>query len=68
VNDEILRRVVGEFTAMPGLRLTEPQARRLWCLDDASCAAVLAVLVDAGFLVRTDTGAFMRMDYKSVAA
>jgi hypothetical protein len=60
-NDEVLRRVQGEFMEMPGLRLTEPQARRLWGLDEASCRALLRALVDAKFLFRTDNGAFMRL-------
>ena len=59
--DEMLRRVQGEFMEMPGLRLTEPQARRLWGLDEASCRTLLRVLVDAKFLLRTDNGAFMRL-------
>jgi hypothetical protein len=45
---------------MPGLRLTEPQARRLWSLDPTRCRAVLGALVDAGFLMQTRDGAFMR--------
>lgn len=61
--DEVLRRVQGEFLEMPGLRLTEPQARRLWGLDAASCAALLSTLVDANFLFRTRDGAFMRVDH-----
>ena len=60
--DEVLRRVKGEFLEMPGLRLPEPQARRLWGLDEASCGALLAALVDAKFLFRTQSGAFMRVD------
>ena len=52
-NDEVLRRVQGEFMEMPGLRLTEAQARRLWGLDEASCDALLGALVDAKFLFRT---------------
>jgi hypothetical protein len=47
---------------MPGLRLTEAQARRLWNLDQASCAALLGALVDAKFLFKTRDGAFMRID------
>jgi hypothetical protein len=47
---------------MPGLRLTEAQARRLWGLDEASCAALLRALVDAQFLFRTHNGAFMRVE------
>jgi hypothetical protein len=61
--DEVLRRVQGEFLEMPGLRLTEAQARRLWGLDAASCGALLGTLVDAKFLFRTRDGAFMRVEH-----
>ncbi len=60
--DETLRRVQGEFLEMPGLRLTPPQARRLWGLDAAACDALLGTLVEANFLFRTRDGAFMRVD------
>ena len=60
--EDVLRRVQGEFLEMPGLRLTEAQARRLWGLDAASCSALLGALVDANFLFRTREGAFMRVD------
>jgi hypothetical protein len=62
-NDEVLRRVQGEFLEMPGLRLTERQARRLWGLDAASCDALLRTLVDAKFLFKTRDGAFMRVEH-----
>lgn len=61
--DEVLTRVRGEFLEMPGLRLTEPQARRLWGLDAASCEALLGALVEAKFLFRTRDGAFMRVEH-----
>ena len=61
--DEVLRRVQGEFLEMPGLRLTQAQARRLWGLDAASCDALLGALVDAQFLFRTRDGAFMRVEH-----
>jgi len=61
--DEVLRSVQGEFLEMPGLRLTEAQARRLWGLDGDSCAALLRALVDAKFLFRTRDGAFMRVEH-----
>ena len=61
--DDVLSRVKGEFLEMPGLRLTEPQARRLWGLDAASCGALLKALVEAKFLFRTRDGAFMRVEY-----
>ena len=67
-NDEMLRRVQGEYLEMPGLRLTEPQARRLWGLDAASCDALLGALVEAKFLFRTRDGAFMRIDQAAQAA
>lgn len=66
-NEEVLRRVQGEFLEMPGLRLTEAQARRLWGLDAASCAALLGALVDAQFLFRTRDGAFMRVEHATPA-
>ena len=62
-NDEVLRRVQGEFLEMPGLRLTLPQARRLWGLDATMCDALLSALVDANFLFRTRDGAFMRVEH-----
>jgi hypothetical protein len=61
--DDVVRRVQGEFLEMPGLRLTEPQARRLWGLDAASCGELLGALVDAKFLFRTRDGAFMRVEH-----
>jgi hypothetical protein len=48
---------------MPGLRLTGPQARRLWGLDAAACDALLEALVEAKFLFRTRDGAFMRVEH-----
>jgi len=56
-----LRRVQGEFLEMPGLKLTAPQAQRLWGLDREMCEALLGALVDARFLARTADGAFMRL-------
>ena len=61
--DDVLRRVQGEFLEMPGLRLTHAQARRLWGLDAASCEALLTVLVEANFLFQTRDGAFMRVEH-----
>jgi hypothetical protein len=65
---DVLRRVKGEFLEMPGLRLTEAQARRLWGLDAASCGALLGRLVDAKFLFRTRDGAFMRIEHAPLKA
>jgi hypothetical protein len=60
--DEVLQRIQGEFVEMPGLRLTAPQARRLWGLERDVCDALLGALVDAKFLSQTRDGAFVRLD------
>jgi hypothetical protein len=60
--NDLLRRIQGEFLEMPGLRLTEPQARRLWNLDAISCSTVVSMLLDAGFLFKTSDGSLMRVD------
>jgi hypothetical protein len=61
--EDVFRRVQGEFLEMPGLRLTEAQARRLWGMETELCAALLGELVDAKFLFRTRDGAFMRVEH-----
>ena len=61
--EQILRRVQAEFVEMPGLRLTEPQARRLWHLEPAECSGILSALVDAKFLFKTRDGAYMRVEH-----
>jgi hypothetical protein len=61
-HDDILRRVQGEFLEMPGLRLTEAQARRLWNLDAPTCSAMLDALIATRFLFRTQDGSFMRVE------
>jgi hypothetical protein len=60
--DDVLQRIHGEFVEMPGLRLTAPQAQRLWGLDRDVCDVLLDALVDAKFLSRTRDGAFIRLD------
>ena len=51
--------VRGEYLEMPGLRLTKQQAQRLWALDLATCDELLATLVGAQFLRRTEKGEYM---------
>lgn len=67
VAEEVLRRIQGEFNEMPGLRLTAPQAGRLWNVDAATCKALLDALLDMNFLFRTRDGAFMRADHAAPA-
>jgi hypothetical protein len=58
----VVRRVRGEFLEMPGLRLTLPQASRLWGLETPACEAVIEALIQSAFLQRTATGAVTRAD------
>jgi hypothetical protein len=54
-----LWRIRGEYREMPGLKLTVPQAARLWHLDAPSIERLLNVLVDDGLLRRTPAGAYL---------
>jgi hypothetical protein len=45
---------------MPGLKLTEAQARRLWDLDGDTCGVVLTTLLERRFLKRTANGTYVR--------
>ena len=60
LNDEIIRRIRAEYTEMPGLRVTEPQAQRLWGLDAQTCRSALAYLIDTQFLCYTPAGLYAR--------
>jgi hypothetical protein len=56
----LLQRVQNEYREMPGLILTEEQARRLWAIDSNTCRRVLATLLERRFLKRTAAGAYVR--------
>jgi hypothetical protein len=58
----LVERVRREFLEMPGLRLTIPQAARLWGLDVPSCEAVVEALIRSAFLQRSASGAVARVD------
>ena len=60
--EDVLRRIQGEFSEMPGLRLTPAQAQRLWGLDRATCEELLRVLVNDKFLSQTSDGSFIRTE------
>ena len=57
----LLQRVYSEFLEMPGLRLTCPQAQRLWAVDERTCREVLEALVEARFLCRQGHGLYARI-------
>jgi len=56
----MIRRIQREYDEMPGLTLTEAQARRRWNLDRDTCRRVLATLIARRFLRRTATGMYVR--------
>lgn len=56
---EVQVRVRSEFVEMPGLRITLPQAIRLFGVEQPQCEYALATLVDAGELTFQD-GMFCR--------
>jgi hypothetical protein len=54
----LLARIRGEYREMPGLRLTLPQACKLWQIDRDSCLGLLERLVSEGTLHRRSDGAY----------
>jgi len=56
----LVQRIQGEYDEMPGLKLTEAQARRLWGLDAETCHTILVTLMQRRFLRRTATGMYVR--------
>jgi hypothetical protein len=59
--DQILRRIRAEFMEMPGMRLTLFQAKRLWGLDEQTCAQALEWLIADRFLDRRTDGTYSRL-------
>jgi hypothetical protein len=57
-----IRLIRAEYLEIPGLCLTKSQVERLWALDAATSEALLDALIDAQFLRRTATGAYVRAD------
>ena len=55
-----LDRIRAEFEEMPCLRVTLPEARRLFGLADPTVAWVLRQLAREGFLDRTERGEYVR--------
>jgi hypothetical protein len=54
-----LRLIQAEYLEIPGLSLTPLQVQRLWNLDSVTAESLIAVLVDAQFLRRTNRGAYV---------
>ena len=57
-DEALLRRIRGEYREMPGMRLTEDQAMRLWALDRSTCRHALESLVASHYLEQDHSGQF----------
>jgi hypothetical protein len=60
--EDLVRRVCGEFTEMPCLRLTCEQAQRLFSLRRDVCERLLATLVQQGTLTYSRDGRYRLND------
>jgi hypothetical protein len=60
----VVRVIDAEFEEMPGLRLTRPQARRLWHLSDDECEQALEHLCRLGLLAQDPTGRYLRRRFE----
>jgi hypothetical protein len=56
----LLQQVREQYRDMPGLKLTKPQAMRLFGVAPSVCAAMLRALVMENFLSRAADGVFVR--------
>lgn len=54
-----LQLIQAEYREIPGLKLTKPQAKRLWNLDEHICDALLDALISSRFLTKTPTNAYV---------
>jgi hypothetical protein len=57
----LLRAIWNEYVEMPGLRLTQQQAQRLWTVERQTCASVLDGLVELKILARERDGTYTRL-------
>ena len=59
--ESLVARIRGEYTEMPGLRLTVAQACRLWQVDARTGESLLEQLVREAFLRKTFHGAYIAL-------
>ncbi len=67
LSQQIFDRICSEYIEMPGLRLTDKQAQRLWGLGEETCCTALALLVEAGFLYK-NKGMYQRLAEGAMAS
>jgi len=57
----LIERIRSEYLALPGLKLTIGQARRLWPASDEQFRAAMDTLVEEGFLRHLPSGTYIAM-------
>ena len=55
----LIERIRSEYLALPGLKLSDAQARRLWPASDGSLDAALRALIEEGFLRCLPSGTYI---------
>ncbi len=60
MRSDVVQRIQGEYMEMPGLKLTLPQAARLFGVSTHESQRVLSELMACGFLRRDQNGAYRR--------
>ena len=60
IDADLIKRILAEYREMPGLAVTEAQARRLWGCDAVTCGRVIDVLVTLGHLRWSREGLLIR--------
>lgn len=56
----LMEQMQAEYTEMPGLSVTLPQAQRLWAADQQTCHEAFRRLIGSGVLRMTTKGRFVR--------
>jgi len=59
-----LQLIRAEYLEIPGLKLTKPQAQRLWGLEAHVCDALLDALLAARFLAKTPSNSYVLADWR----
>jgi len=60
-----LQLIRAEFDDLPGLKLSQSEVEEMWGLDATMADALLAALVSAGVLRRTDDMKYVRLEQGS---
>ena len=60
IRSDIVQRIHAEYVEMPGLKLTLPQAVRLFGVNTDESQRLLSELTESGFLRRDQDGSYLR--------